>query len=158
MPDAPRDDHGDPLIPRDTSRSLPIALLRAREAVMSHFRPLLAAYDITEQQWRVVRVLAEGRALDATELAERACLLPPSLTRIVRTLEERGFVSRQRDEADARRTFIEITPDGVEFIRQVTPDSRAIYEEMEARFGRERIEALLVMLHELNELGAANRS
>ena len=158
MPDAPRDDHGDPLIPRDTSRSLPIALLRAREAVMSHFRPLLAAYDITEQQWRVVRVLAEGRPLDATELADRACLLPPSLTRIVRTLEERGFVSRQRDEADARRTFIEITPAGVEFIRQVTPDSRAIYEEMEARFGRGRIEALLDMLHELNELGAANRS
>jgi homoprotocatechuate degradation regulator HpaR len=144
----------DLLIPRDTSRSLPIALLRAREAVMSHFRPMLAAHDITEQQWRVIRVLGEAGALDATELAQRACLLAPSLTRILRTLEERGIVSRARDESDGRRTVIAITRKGLDFIREVTPESRAIYAEMEAKFGRERIEALLDMLQELNGLGA----
>ncbi len=144
----------DLLMPRDTNRSLPIALLRAREAVMSHFRPLLTAHDITEQQWRVVRTLGETGAMDATELAARACLLAPSLTRIVRTLEERGFVSRERDEADARRAVIRITAKGLDFIREVTPASRAIYAEMEAKLGRERIEALLDMLQDLNGLGA----
>jgi homoprotocatechuate degradation regulator HpaR len=148
----------DLLIPRDTNRSLPIALLRAREAVMSHFRPLLAAHDITEQQWRVVRTLGETGALDATELAARACLLAPSLTRIVRTLEDRGFVSRARDEADARRAIIRITAEGLDFIREVTPASRAVYAEMEAKLGRERIEALLDMLQDLNGLGARDGS
>ncbi len=125
---------------------------------MSHFRPLLAAHDITEQQWRVVRVLAEAGGLDATELAARTCLLPPSLTRIIRTLEDRGVLSRKRDQNDARRVVIEITQHGLDFIREVTPESRAVYEEMEARLGRERIEALLDMLQELNELGTATRS
>ncbi|MDN2580273.1 homoprotocatechuate degradation operon regulator HpaR [Aquibium sp. ELW1220] len=148
----------DLLIPRDTNRSLPIALLRAREAVMSHFRPLLAAHDITEQQWRVVRTLGESGALDATELAARACLLAPSLTRIVRTLEDRGFVTRERDATDARRAVIRITTKGLDFIREVTPASRAIYAEMEAKLGRERIEALLDMLQDLNGLGAGNGS
>ncbi|NEJ11240.1 homoprotocatechuate degradation operon regulator HpaR, partial [Rhizobium leguminosarum] len=43
------DDNGimqDALLPRDTRRSLPIALLRAREAVMGHFRPMLALHDV----------------------------------------------------------------------------------------------------------------
>jgi homoprotocatechuate degradation regulator HpaR len=148
----------DLLIPRDTNRSLPIALLRAREAVMSHFRPLLATHDITEQQWRVVRTLGETGALDATELAARACLLAPSLTRIVRTLEERGFATRERDAVDARRAIIRITAKGLDFIREVTPASRAVYAEMEAKLGRERIEALLDMLQELNGLGARDTS
>ena len=44
---------------RSIERSIPIALLRAREAVMAHFRPLLADRGYTEQQWRVLRILNE---------------------------------------------------------------------------------------------------
>lgn len=71
----------DDLFPRETRRSLPIALLRAREAMMQHFRPMLAVHDLTEQQWRVLRVLAESGAKDATQLAELAQILGPSLSR-----------------------------------------------------------------------------
>jgi len=42
---------------RDFQKNLPMALLRARESVMSHFRPILRDHDITEQQWRVIRAL-----------------------------------------------------------------------------------------------------
>ena len=73
----------DTLLPLDTRRSLPIALLRARETVMHRFRPLLASHDLTEQQWRVIRVLGETSPLDASDVAERACILAPSLTRII---------------------------------------------------------------------------
>ena len=38
-----------------TSRSLPIALIRAREGVMAPIREMLAETGITEQQWRVLR-------------------------------------------------------------------------------------------------------
>jgi len=55
---------------REFSRSLPMSLLRAREAVMRQFRPALRRHDLTEQQWRILRALA---AIDAIEpmLAER---------------------------------------------------------------------------------------
>ena len=81
---------------RDLDKSLAIALLRAREATMSHFRPRLARHELTEQQWRVIRVLADSgkAALDATEIATRSVILTPSLTRILRTLEDRGVIVR----------------------------------------------------------------
>ena len=60
---------------RDFAHSLPMALLKAREAVMAGFRPDLEAHDLTEQQWRVLRVLTEHPGITTGELAERAALL-----------------------------------------------------------------------------------
>jgi len=139
----------DALLPRDTRRSLPIALLRAREAVMTHFRPMLAAHDITEQQWRVIRILAEAGTVDASEMAERAFILAPSLTRIIRSLEERGLITKARDDKDGRRVLLKITAAGLAIIEEVAPESRIIYEALEKRYGRARIDRLLDMLDEL---------
>lgn len=133
-------------------RSLAIGLLRAREAVMSHFRPMLAAHDVTEQQWRVIRALAESGTLDATEVAETAFILAPSLTRMIRSLEDRSFVTRRRDEADGRRVLLELAPAGRAMIEEVMADSRRIYADIYARFGEERVEELLDMLDDLAAL------
>ena len=54
---------------RDFSRSLPMSLLRAREAVMRQFRPALRQHGLTEQQWRILRALAAVETIEATELA-----------------------------------------------------------------------------------------
>ena len=115
------------LMPRDTRRALPIALLRAREAVMARFRPLLHARDVTEQQWRVIRVLAEESPLDASAVADRACVLAPSLTRIIKALEERALISRERNTGDGRRISLAIAPAGMVLIRDLTPDIQAVY-------------------------------
>ena len=37
--------------------SLTLALLEAREAIMSHFRSALNEVGLTEQQWRIIRIL-----------------------------------------------------------------------------------------------------
>ena len=65
-------------------RNLPRLLLQARESVMAHTRPSLREHGLSDQQWRVLRVLNEGGALDAAELAARANILAPSLTRMIR--------------------------------------------------------------------------
>lgn len=135
--------------PRATRRSLPIALLRAREAVMSHFRPMLAEHGVTEQQWRVIRVLDEAGTLDASEVAERAFILAPSLTRMIRSLEERGFISKHKDKDDGRRVLLKIAPAGEAIIRDVLPDSQGIYQALEERYGRDRLDNLLELLDEL---------
>jgi homoprotocatechuate degradation regulator HpaR len=139
----------DALLPRNTRRSLPIALLRAREALMSHFRPMLAEHDITEQQWRVIRILAEAGTVDASEMANRAFILAPSLTRIIRSLEERGIISKAKDDNDGRRVLLQITSAGMAIIEEVAPESRLIYDRLERRFGRQKIEQLLDMLDEV---------
>ena len=58
-----------------TGRSLPIALIRARVGVMSPIRDMLSETGITEQQWRVLRVLAEFGRMDTKTLADLLDLL-----------------------------------------------------------------------------------
>jgi homoprotocatechuate degradation regulator HpaR len=140
------------LLPGDIRRSLAISLLRAREAVMARFRPMLARHDVTEQQWRVLRVLGEGAPSDASELAERACILAPSLTRIIRALEEREMITREKHGDDGRRVRLAIAPKGLALIGEVAPESRAIYAELETRYGAEKVERLLGLLNELADL------
>ncbi|PLP56493.1 homoprotocatechuate degradation operon regulator HpaR [Mesorhizobium loti] len=137
------------MLPPSTRRSLPMTLLRAREVIMAHFRPMLARHDITEQQWRVLRVLAETGPLEATELANRASILPPSLTRIIKALEERQLITRNRVKDDGRRALLAITPSGVTLIEDLAPERIAIYEAIEGRYGAEQYEQLLDMLESL---------
>lgn len=137
---------------RDFSRSLPMALLKAREAVMDRFRPILRAHDVTEQQWRVLRALEDGSEQEVSRLAERCRLLGPSLTRILRALEDRGLVIRRNDPGDLRRAFIRIAEDGMTVIGRVAPLSETEYAAIEAAFGAGR----LAELHrELDALTAA---
>ena len=137
---------------RPERRSLAIGLLRAREAVMSHFRPILADHDVTEQQWRVIRVLSEAGTLDATEVADKAFILAPSLTRMIKSLEERGFITKHKDKADGRRVLLKLAPPGRAIIDEVMPDSRRVYAKIDALFGADRVGELLDMLDELAAL------
>lgn len=142
----------DRLLPRNTRRSVPIMLLRAREAVMSHFRPFLASHGLSEQQWRVIRVLGEVESLEAREVCERACILAPSLTRILKIIEDRGLVTRSTDPTDRRRLLLSITPKGGELLAVLTQEASPGYADFVDRFGAERIELLLGMLADIADL------
>lgn len=144
---------GDAIGMRPFNRSLPMALLRAREAAMRRFRPLLAAHDLTEQQWRVLRALtaADGR-LDLTGLAERTALQVPSASRIIANLEERGLVERRSAAGDQRRASLGLGDAGRGLVRRIAPHSEAAYNRIEEEFGAERLARLLDELAELAAL------
>lgn len=132
-----------------TTRSLPIALLRARETVMGPIREMLQKSGVSEQQWRVLRVLDELGEVEQSAIAEAACLQLPSLTRILKTLEGQGRVTRRTDETDRRRTLVRITDEGRVLILQHLDDNAAIFARLERRFGRARLDTLLDLLEEL---------
>ena len=134
---------------RDFSRSLPMALLRAREAVMRHFRPSLRMHGLTEQQWRILRALASTGGIEVTELAHLAYLLGPSLSRILRDLETRRLIQRRVAKSDLRRSIVSITANGLRLIQAVAPSSEAIYAEMTRRFGADKLANLQEALHRL---------
>ncbi|WP_170382203.1 homoprotocatechuate degradation operon regulator HpaR [Ruegeria atlantica] len=135
-----------------TSRSLPIALLRARERVMGPIRKMLADVGITEQQWRVLRVLNEEGPQEPTHIADRACLLLPSLTRILQKLELKGLIRRHAHPCDKRRQIVEITETGKQIIRDNIQVTVHLAEDLRTKLGPERHEALLDLLNELREL------
>ncbi|GGA26384.1 homoprotocatechuate degradation operon regulator HpaR [Neptunicoccus cionae] len=133
-----------------TSRSLPIALMRAREGVMIPIREMLADTGITEQQWRVLRVLSEFGALDSTTLADRASLLFPSLTRIAATMRDKGLITQTRGEQDRRKQIIAITPEGQKIIDDRTEEAVQIVADFKDRLGLEKYEQLLDLLGQLD--------
>ncbi|WP_415919498.1 homoprotocatechuate degradation operon regulator HpaR [Tateyamaria sp. SN6-1] len=133
-----------------TNRSLPIALIRAREGVMSPIRDMLSETGITEQQWRVLRVLAEFGRMDTKTLADRSSLLFPSLTRIAATLRDKGLVTQTRDDKDRRRQFIEITASGQRIIDDHSPEAAKIVAGFKETLGAEDYETLLDLLTRLD--------
>mgnify|MGYP002381164581 CR=1 FL=1 len=135
--------------PRQTRRSLPMALLRARESVMKNFRPMLEKHNVTEQQWRVIRVVAEAGALDATEVASRASILAPSLTRIIKTLEQRKLIKRQNDSKDGRRVVLALAPAGEVLLHKAVPESLAAHKGLEEKIGGDKLMLLLDLLDEV---------
>ena len=117
-PNGSRPDPADAVRPRrvpmrEFSRSLPMSLLRAREAVMRQFRPSLRNHGLTEQQWRILRALTAVDTIEVTELARVAFLLGPSLSRILRDLEARDLIERRTAKADLRRgDGVDLAPRG----------------------------------------------
>jgi len=149
-PEPARDLSGDAGAPmREFERSLPMALLRAREAVMDRFRPVLRAHGVTEQQWRVLRALAATGPIDAGGLAGACRLLPPSLTRILRDLLARGLIARNTVARDQRVSEISITPRGRDLIAKVGPHSERQYGEIAELLGPGDLERLYDLLERL---------
>ena len=134
---------------RPFSESLPMALLRAREAVMYLFRPGLRKRGVTEQQWRILRALAHCGPMEVTALAEATFLLAPSLSRILPELEKRQLVTRRQVDTDLRRSVVSLEPKGLRLIAAHAPYSEEMYAEIARRFGAQRTEQLVTLLQQL---------
>jgi len=130
--------------------SLPMALMRAREAVMRYLRPALSEHDLTEQQWRVLRALRDAEApLSVGELAERTFLLGPSLSRMLASMDERGLLERAT-ASDARRAEISISTGGLELVSEIAPSSEHAYGRIDALLDPGELDVLYGLLAKLS--------
>jgi len=136
---------------RAFARSLPMTLLRAREAVMSRFRPLLRAHGLSDQQWRVLRALDADGPQRASDLSVATLLSGPSLSRLLPGLESRRLLRRRAHPEDQRATRISITPEGSRLVATIAPASEAIYAEIAAAVGETSLETLYRLLDETTE-------
>lgn len=137
---------------RQTNRSLPIALLRARETVMGPIRGMLATSGVNEQKWRVLRVLQEQGPQDLSLVAHEACLLLSSLTRMIGPMVAEGLITRTTPPADRRKSVIAITAQGDALVLAHAAESAAIFARIEDLFGTERLNHLLILLEDIRAL------
>ena len=118
---------------------------------MAPIRDMLRASGLTEQQWRVLRILSEFGPQDLTEIARQACLLMPSLSRIIRSLAQNGLVIRASDTKDRRRQTVVISPAGQQLIDDNLVQATQIAANYRNQLGAERYELLLDLLTELEQ-------
>lgn len=133
-------------------RNLPRLLLQAREAVMAHTRPSLRQHALSDQQWRVLRVLGENGTVETGRVAREAFILGPSLTGVLTRMERDGLISRARDPADQRRTVVEATKRGRALVGKLSQTIEAHYNWMEKALGKEKLSQLYALLDEVIEL------
>lgn len=132
--------------------SLPLKLLRAREATMNFFRPVLQEISLTEQQWRIIRVLAQHGELESKQLADLSCILSPSLTGIINRLEQQNYIQRRRSPEDQRRVLLSLTEKAQNMFEQVTPLLEERYREITAQYSQENLEQLSQLLNQLSQI------
>lgn len=137
---------------RQIRRSLPIALLRARESVMAPLRDMLSSSGVNEQKWRVLRVLQEKGPQELSQVAAEAVLLLSSLTRMVGPMVTEGLITRMTPPEDRRKTVVAITPAGLALVNAHAGQSAAILGRIEAEVGHERLELLLDLLEEVQKI------
>lgn len=127
-------------------------LLRARETVMSRFRPFVSARGITEQQWRALRALEDFGELSAAGLAAECSILAPSMTRILRKLSEQELVTVRKSRQDQRELKVRISPKGQRLVDEIGPQIEKQYVLLREQLGAERLNALYRELKHLIDL------
>jgi homoprotocatechuate degradation regulator HpaR len=127
-------------------RNLPRLLLQARESVMAHTRPSLRAHALSDQQWRVLRVLGEHGVVETGRVAREAFILGPSLTGVLARMERDGLIRRARDPEDQRRTVVEATAKGLKLVGKLSQTVEAHYAWMEQSLGKQKLAQLYKLL------------
>jgi len=118
---------------------------------MAHFRHLLRRYNLTEPQWRVLKTMDDAKSIELSELARKAALLMPSLSRIVRELEQRGYMTKTVDQTDMRRMLATLTERGRMLVDKASPECEAVNVAIRAAMGNERMAKLQGLLAQLEK-------
>ena len=118
-------------------RNLPLLMLQARETVIARFRPVLNASGITEQQWRIVRLLQDTGPLEPRQIGELCNLSSPSLAGVLARMEQVGLVRRKRLPNDQRRVRVSLTSQSRHLAKRMAPRIEAVYRQIDDMLGAE---------------------
>ena len=130
-------------------RNLPLLLLQARDAVPAHFRPILHAHGLTEQQWRIVRALLDSGPLEPRHIGQLCRISSPSLAGVLARMDELGLVARERLAQDQRRVIVSLTARSRKLAATMAPQIDAVYDHLEAHVGGPFIDQFYAQLDHL---------
>ena len=130
-----------------------INLLRAHAVTTRRFNAeLLAAHGLTINDFDVLAQLARApeQALKRVDLSERVLLTPSGITRLLKGLEQAGYVSNRPCAEDARVTYAVLTPKGqeklVEARKTHVADVREVFSEL---FSQDELAVLAELLERI---------
>ena len=118
---------------------------------MSRFRPMLNQHGITEQQWRILRVLLDEDGLEPRQLCERCLISSPSIAGVLMRMEEAGWIKRERMEHDQRRVKVTVTPSTRKLGKSIAPMIEREYLELEKKIGVRQLQQVYDALHTLQK-------
>ncbi|WP_020389580.1 MarR family winged helix-turn-helix transcriptional regulator [Kribbella catacumbae] len=129
--------------------SLLLLLKQAERRIEHQMLPILAEFDLSLEQWRVMSALADEPGLPMSTLATTAVLPNASLTRHVDKLVERGLVVRRIHPDDRRRVVTALSPVGTTVAERLRAEEQRIEAAIAAELGDDRLQGLAGGLRQL---------
>jgi DNA-binding MarR family transcriptional regulator len=130
-----------------------INLLRAHAVTTRQFSAdLLAAHGLTLNDFDVLAQLdrAPEKALKRIDLSERVLLTPSGITRLLKGLEQAGYVANRPCAEDARVTYAVLTPEGEKKLAEARAthiaDVREVFSQL---FSEDELEGLAELLERI---------
>lgn len=113
-------------------------LYAAAREVVKLYRPHLDKINLTYTQYIAMMVLWEHNQCSVKELGQKLYLDSGTLTPVLKSLEQKGFIRRFRSESDERVLLVELTEDG----EKLKKNAEAIPQSVGACIGLSPDEAI----------------
>ena len=88
-------------------------LYAVSKEIVRKYTPFLNEIDLTYTQYIAMMVMWEHKEVSVKELGEKLFLDSGTLTPLLKNLEKKGFVTRQRSKVDERFLVVSITEEGM---------------------------------------------
>jgi DNA-binding MarR family transcriptional regulator len=110
-----------------------------------------AEHDLTMSSGFIL-MSVDKEGIPSTQLGPRMGMEPTSLSRTIKTMEERGLIRREEDLVDKRKVLIFLTPEGVEMRRMVRNFVVGFNERIYANIPKSKLQAFFEVAAHVDEL------
>lgn len=144
---------GDPFDPLKLENQICFPLYACAKEIVKAYKPYLDELDLTYTQYITMMVMWEHRKLRVKEVGKYLYLDSSTLTPLLKRLEEKGYVARQRSIEDERDLIVSITAAGMALRERAlsVPRRLAACVDMEPEKARLLYEILYELLHKLEK-------
>ena len=115
---------------------LPYRVMRASEMVSRRFAALYKErHGLTRPEWRTFATVGEFGSVTATAIGAHSSMHKTKVSRAIRSLEDRGWLSRRADDTDRRIEHIELTREGARRYRDLVQLAHGFEAELRELLG-----------------------
>ncbi len=130
-----------------------LSIARTAAVLEAELAEVLRPYGLTPTQYNVLRILrgTGERGLCRFEVSERLVTPGPDVTRLIDRLESVELVDRMRDVEDRRQVRTQITPRGMDLLRELDQTLEELHRRQVGRLGPERLVTLIEILSDVRD-------
>lgn len=127
-----------------------LSVLRTAEVISQYGDNLLKSFDLSANQYNVLRILRGARETGLTcgQIGERMISRDPDITRLLDRLESRGLIARERSDEDRRVVVARIGAAGLDLLREMDPEILSYNKRFFESFGAKKLRQLIELLEE----------
>lgn len=125
--------------------------IRTADMVFDQIGRLLRPLGVSAAGGLVLGQLRDNGVMSPSELGEHLIVTRATVTGLVDSLERRGYVHRSPNPADRRSLLVEITPAGLDVVREVRTRIHRHEKALLAGFSGEELRAFIGLLHRIQD-------